>query len=233
MRHALILFTILLASKTYSQTIDVDKNTGPLPSRAFYSTGGFPLSSFKYTKVTSGSAYLSDTWMKGALATADSVQYANVRLKLDLLENSIVYMNEKGEEMVCVTPIIKLTLRDTVSGKTYLFVNATVIPGGGNDKIWYEVLTSGKATLYKQYYKEMTETKAYGSSITEQMIRTTERYFIGVNNSVIRIKKPADMVEQLPAKAQKEVSDYIQKNKLNGKKESDYIAALEYYNSLP
>lgn len=223
---------LVMIAGSAQNIIDVDKNPGRLPARELYATGGFPLNSAKYIKIASGSPYLSEKWMRGALATADSVEYGNLRLKLDLLDNSVIYLNDKNEEMICSTPVSKITMRDSASGKTYYFISGSSIPGAESVNTWYEVLTSGKVTLYKQHFKDIYETKPYGSSVTEQNIRSSERYFVQVGNSFSRIKKPKDIVDLVPDK-KKQVSDFINNQKLSGKKETDYIQTVELYNSLP
>ena len=77
----------------------------------------------------------------------------------------------------------------------------------------------------------MIESKAYGSSLTEQSIQTDERFFIVVKNIFTRVKTPTEIADLIPDKRQA-MLDYIKKNKLNGKKEADYISTVEYYNSL-
>jgi hypothetical protein len=226
------LFCLLVFYSGYSQTvIDVDKNPVPLSNRLFYTTGGFPVSTAKYIRLVAGSPYFSETWMKGTIITRDSIQYSNIPLKLDLLEGSLVYLNNNNEEMISVVPAIKVSLNDTVNGKYYLFVHSSVISSVPPVNGWYQVLTGGVVTLYKQYFKNIYESKAYGSSVTEQTIRTDERYFIDINHTLTRVKKLQDIAE-LSANKKQELTDYIQKNKLSGKKESDFIAIAEYYNSL-
>jgi hypothetical protein len=231
MRNILLGGSMLVAIAGSGQnTINVDKLQGRLPAREFYSTGGFPLNSTKYIKIASGSPYLKDYFMTGSLATSDSVEYENLRLKLDLLEGSISYVNDKGEELICSTPASKISLFDSVSGKMYTFINGSSIPGA-DPKVWYQALSVGKVNLYKHIFKDIFESKPYGSSVTEQTIRTSDRYFVSVNNTFVRVKKPKEIAENV-SKNSKELADFIDKEKLSGKKEYDYIEAVEHYNSL-
>jgi hypothetical protein len=227
MRAKLLSACILAACSVHGQqTVDVEKNAVSLSSRVFYTAGGHPVSAAKYVRLTGGSPYFSENWMKGAIIVSDSMEYSNLRLRLDLLDNTLLYLNDNNEEMVSVSPINKVSLRDTTTGANYLFTYDDA------HKSWYQVLSMGKVSLYKQHFKQMVENKPYGSSITEQTIRTEERYFIMSNNMLTRIKKPKDIAEQIGGRHYKAVSEYIEKEKLNGKKEKDFVAAIEYYNSL-
>lgn len=214
--------------------VDVDKNAVALTNNVFYTTGGHPVSSAKYIRIAGGSPYLTETWMKGTIETPDSIEYKNLRLRLDLFENTLLYLNENNEEMVSVMPIGRVSLWDTatVRGKSYYFIHLpAAVAGEGSDKVWYQVLTAGNISLYKQYYKYKYESKAYASSVTEETIRTEERYFIETNNTLTRVKKLKDIADIVPNKKQ-EVADFIKKEKLGGKKDADYIAVVDYYNSL-
>ncbi|MET0392440.1 MAG: hypothetical protein ABW019_04830 [Chitinophagaceae bacterium] len=232
MRKALFLACMFAAYSAFGQNVvDVDKNGVALSNRVFYSAGGHPVSAAKYVRLASGSPYFSEKWMKGAIGVDDSTKYADIRLRLDLVDNTVIYLNDKNEEMVSVATIRQIYLRDTTNGQSYLFTHSSAIPGH-TDKAWYQVLSTGaKATLYKQYSKTMVESKAYASSVTEQTIRTEERYFVAVNNTLARVKKIKDIIELVPDK-KTELADYAQKSKLSGKKESDFVALIEYYNSL-
>lgn len=233
MKKLLLIGFPLLALQAQAQNnvVDVDKNTKPLDNREFYTNGGFPLSSTKYVKVTGGSPYLSENWMKGTIVTPDGAEFNNLRLKIDLLDNSVVYLNNNGEEMIAVAQLNKIALRDTVTGKTHLLLNSATVPGYIGDKAWLEVLTSGNVTLYKQTTKIISESKAYGSSVTEQNIRSSEKYLVNVGGVITRVKKVKDIADLVPSKKQ-ELLSQIDKEKWSGKKEIDYIKAVEYYNSL-
>ncbi|TXJ27255.1 MAG: hypothetical protein E6Q24_10080 [Chitinophagaceae bacterium] len=234
MKTSLLLAAVCFSAKTYAQqqVIDVDKNPMPLSSRVFYTTGGQPFSTSKYVRLTSGSPYFSDSWMKGYLLTKDSVEYSGMLLKLDLLENLLIYLNDKNQEFVSSLPMRIVSLKDTVSNKKYIFTHSSSVPGAPDkEKAWYEILAQGKVFLYKQYAKSIYESKAYASSITEQSVITDEKYFIGTGTQLIRVKKIKDIPSVLSDK-KKELEMFINQNRLSGKTSNDYVLLIAYYNSL-
>jgi len=233
MKRIFLLLAIAGAYEAYGQgTTTVNYSAIPTSNRVIPTLArGLPINSLKYSGIT-GSPYFSETWMKGSLSSSDGTEYGTVLVRLDLLENSLIYLGANREELTPVIPVSKVSLRDTTTGKTYLFANSSSIAGSNSEAIWYQVLSSGKATLYKQFSKNLNETKSsYGSAEVERSIRTEERYFIGINNTVTRVKKFKDIINLVPGKSQ-ELSDYIEKNNLNGKKESDFVLAVDYYNSI-
>jgi hypothetical protein len=233
MRTLFFLLLIAGTCKGYGQNVaPVDYGAIPSTNRVFFSSsGGLPISSQKYNGITSGSPYFREKWMKGTISTDDGTEYTNILLRLDLLENLLTYLDASKQEMSPVIPISKISLRDTMTGQTYVFVHSSSLSGDNSGKIWYQVVVSGKASLYKQFLKEIVEAKSYGSASTEQSIRTEEKYFVKINNSLTRVKKLKDITNQVPDKKQ-ELSDYIDKENLNGKSESDFVALIDYYNSL-
>jgi hypothetical protein len=214
------------------RVINVDDPPARLPNYSFYITGGHTVSTTKYIRVSSGSPYFSETWMKGTVYLTDSTVARNVRLRLDLLDGSLLYINENNEEMISVLPVYQVSITDTVANKKYIFIHSSTIAGESkNKKTWYEILAGEKFTLLKEYHKEVRETKAYASSITEQEIRTSERYFIGVDNKLARVKTLDDIVALAGNKAG-QLQQYINANKLSPKKETDLISLVNYYNTL-
>jgi hypothetical protein len=227
--YSLFVGLSLSVAATAQNTVNVDKQAVPLSNRVFYTTGGHPVSSAKYVSLSSGSPYFSENWMSGTILTTDSAIYSGLSLKMDLLDNTIIYLNNEGQEMVSVAPIHEVSLRDTMTsnGKTYLFKSAAAIPGGTGFKGWYQVVSAGKLTLYKLYNKEMLESKAYMSSITEQNIRTDERYFVGYGGKLVRVKKIKDINDVVGGSFAK----IIDGNKFSDKKEADWIKAVELFNA--
>jgi hypothetical protein len=212
--------------------IDVDKNPpARLSNQLFFVSGGQPFSTAKYVKLTSGSPYFSETWMKGTVFITDSTKARNVRMRLDLFDGSLIYLNDRSEEMISTLPVVQVSMTDTLTGNQYIFLHSSVVPGAPSNKIWYRVMVGEKFTLLKEYRKTMLESKPYGSSVTEQTIKTDEKYYIGFNNTVTQVKKLNEIAE-LAGNKKQALLEYIEKNKLSHKKEADFIALVVYYHSL-
>lgn len=234
MKTVLLLFFFCMYFTGSSQiVIDVDKTTERLTYNAFYSSNaGFPAANAKYVRLVSGSPYFNEEWMISSILFNDSIEFSNIQVRLDLLEGTLIYLDDKNQEMTSISPMKAVSLFDSVSKSLYLFVHSSFIGGAPVlPKTWYQLLAGEKLTLFKQYHKRFLESKAYASSITEQSIETEERYFIAVNNTFTRIKSPGD-IAKLVTKNKIELLDYIETNKLKGKNEADLIAVVKYYDSL-
>jgi len=210
--------------------IDADK-VDRIAYRSVFGAG-FPITNAKYVRLVSGYPYFSETWMKAEILVGDSLVYNVASLRLDLLDGAIIYLNNRGDELISNQTFNAISLIDTLNSNNYLFVHSSFIPGTPpRDKSWYQLLTGKKITLFKQYFKRMIEAKAYASSVTEQTIETEERFFISFNNTFTRVKTPSD-IAKLVVTNKKALQDYIEEKKLKGKTEADLIAAVEYYDSL-
>lgn len=228
-----ILFLLLVAGAYTASGQSTGANTGSIPStnRVFFTTSeGRPISSLKYSGIISGSPYFSETWMKGTISANGGTEYANVLIRIDLVENIVIYLGPNNMELTPGVPTTKVSLLDTLTNKTYRFVNSSSI-GDNSEGIWYQELVPGKATLYKQFVKTISDASSYGTAASERSVRTEVKYYVQINNKVTKLKKLKDIVDLVPDK-KTELSAYIENGKFNGKKEADYIAVVNYYNSL-
>jgi hypothetical protein len=233
MKLLLLNLSFLLFLSAYSQrVIDVGKENINI-SGTFYAVGGWAVGIAKYVKVVEGSPYLNDNWMKGALVMKDSTEYINIIMRLDLLGNNIEYIGTGKQELITpATSVREVSLYDSATGKRVLLVHSSSINvAKKNITGWLQVLVSGKATLYKHIFKEVNESKPYGSGTTEQRIETFTHYYILHNNNLTRIKKITELPDLLKDR-RKELNSIISKNNLSGKSDDDFIGLIFHYNQL-
>lgn len=210
------------------RTVDVSKND--LPANAYFSVGGEPFVNFKFVRLTEGSPYFKDEWLPATGLTANNARYKARRVKLDLLDGGILYLDSSGREMIATSPLKQLTLTDSASNKSYHFVHASLFPALPK-RGWYWQLASGKAALYCYPQKNLTETQPYGSATKEQRITTNDEFYLAAA-AVWQIKKPADVLPLLPDK-RPELEAWLKTKSSKGQSTAVQLTALvDYYNSL-
>lgn len=96
---------------------------------------------------------------------------------------------------------------------------------------WYLWLITGKADLYKMYFKTLNEQRLYGSATTRQFIQTREKYFVLFQNQFIEVKKPKDFSKIFPQHAS-ELSVFLKKINNQLSTEDQLIQTVEFINSL-
>ena len=154
-------------------------------------------------------------------------------VKLNLLDNQVLFLDAKGTEMVISIPFKELVLSDTVKGTRFHFVSSSTLPSAGLiKKGWYLQMVSGKAALYQYFNKRMVEDKPYGSATTEQSIITTDEFHLLVNGVFIQVKKPKDLPKILFDK-KKELESFLAENELQNLTTAEQLTAIiKHYNSL-
>ncbi|MES1216799.1 MAG: hypothetical protein ABUT20_14885 [Bacteroidota bacterium] len=229
------LSLLLIPSFIFAQkTIDVEKESGDVVGAGLFFTGsGAPYSPYKYVRVISGSPFFKEDWMKGVALLENGNSARCNHMKLDLLSGEIIYKDSAGTELTAISPIVRLTLTDSISGKDYVFINTSTARSSGkrsNDG-WYLLLESGTASLYKKIKKTIRESQPYNSGVTEQTIDTKNLYFLEISNEFTAVKKLNDISSALTDK-KIELDKFIDASKLNGKTEMDFISVVAKYNDL-
>lgn len=223
--------TLLLLSHPVlraQQTIDVGKEDVNPMSGLFTAVGGEPVSFARYVKVVDGTPYFSEDWMNGTLVMPSGKKFDSVQVKIDLLADEVHYKDKAGNALIATSRLREIWLKDATGARKFHFVHSSHIGSGTG---WHLLLTDGRAILLKKLVKEIIETKPYGSSVTEQRIQTSSRYFILLNNQLLTVKSLSAIPDLLPDQGDA-LRQYISTNKLKGKSDGDYISLISYYNSL-
>lgn len=193
---------------------------------------GKPYMLKKYSKVVEGSAFFKEQFLRGDVILNNGYEFKNQQLKLNLLENLLNYRNDRQQEMISTATVKEVVLTDSLAGRQYRFVYSDFLDGSNKpDRGWYEQLYLGKATLLKQYKKELMEKPLYGSASVELSISTQQRYYIIYAGEWQWVKKIKNLPEILHIK-KNELQKFIKEQKLNTETEENFIALVHYYNSL-
>lgn len=234
---ALVAITALLLNSSglsaQQKVIDVGKEDVSPLSGLFTAVGGEPVSFARYVKVVEGSPFFSDDWMPGTLVMPSGKKFDSIQVKIDLLADEVHYQDKAGNPLIATSQLREIWLKDASGSRKTHFVHSSYIGSGtGASQGWHQMLTDGRAILLKKQIKEILETKPYGSSVTEQRIQTTARYFILLNNKLLSVKSLSAIPELIPEETES-LRQYISSNKLKGKTDGDYISLISYFNSLP
>ena len=195
--------------------------------------GGEPYLTAEFVRVTAGTPFFSPQWMKATLILGSGKTCGNVILRLNLLENSVIYKDAKGDERIATTPLRHISLRDSIAGTEYNFVYGSELNSTDRkwQKTWFQVLVSSKVSLCKQLKKTVQETTPYYSGTKEETIYTTGIYFVYMNKVLVPLGKWNDLLQLLNDNKDR-VGAYIRSNHIKGTSDQDYIQVVNYYNSL-
>ena len=206
--------------------------TDNIPLNSFFTVSGSPVVTARFVRLVEGTPYFSEKWMNGIAISEKNERYRSPRVKLDLTDNQLYFLNDQEQEFVCTMPLKELTLTDTVSGLSYHFVHAATIGIAAVKNGWYEQLSKGKASLYRYFKKTLSENKPYGSSVAEQKITTSEALLLAYNGALHSVKKPKDIPAILSDK-KAELENYLQSDAMKKGNNMEKMATLvTYYNTL-
>lgn len=234
MRNILIAcFVLVIVNANAQRVVDVDKETGnAMAYNNIYTVAGTPFVNTKFARVVEGSPFFNEQLMKGAIILSGGKEYRNILLRLNLLETQVNYIDDKQVEIVASTPIREVVHWDTINKKDHRFVFSEYIETEDKiEKDFYELLQAGKAELYKQHKKNLTESKPYGSATVEQKIHTDIKYFVLKEKQWKRVKKLKDIITLLGDKT-KEIEKYILENHVSGDNQQNFEIIIAHYNSL-
>ncbi len=231
---SLLIYVVLSTtwSSSFSQkTVDVDKE-GDRAVNYLYTVAGTPFINTKFARVVEGSPFFNEEMMTGAIILSKGKEYKNIRVRLNLLEAQVNYLDDKQNEMIASSPVKEVVLWDTILRKDHRFIFSDYIVSSQKlEKDFYELLQAGKAELYKQHKKTILESKPYGSATVEQTIKTDTHYYVLINGQWRKVKKLKDISTVFPDKKD-EVVKFISDKKLSGDSQANFEAVVYYYNSL-
>ena len=214
------------------RTIDVSKADVTVGASNYFTVGGQPFVNTKFVELIEGTPYFNAAYLKAVGVDENGYEYKNLIVKLDLFDKQILYM-EKGKEYIATTRLKEIIITDS-AGLNYKFVHFDFLNKSGKviGENFYQWLTSGKTSLYKEHKKTLTEHKAFASSLTQQKIYTKEKYLIFYNNAFMEAKKLKDVPSVL-ANKKTELEDFLKNNDdKNAAMDDRFKAIIDYYNSL-
>lgn len=233
MKTLFSLFILLSSYAGFTQKIiNTEQNITTHAAASFYSAGGDLFQNFKYKKIADGTPYFKEEWMGGKVIMSGGFAYDSIYLRLDLLNNTLHYLDQAGREMIATTPVKAVVLSDSSTGMKFRFIHSSYLTVSGRiEPGWYQLLTEGRAILLKRFIKNINENRPYGSGAIEQTIVTSNTYFLLEETVLTSVKKFKDLPALVKDKNDV-LKTYIVTKGLSGRSDADYAGLISYYNSL-
>jgi hypothetical protein len=185
-----------------------------------------------------GSPYLFEDYCVAEVTAQNGKVYEGIRVKININENKLLYMNKDGTEMIAISPVQKVRLMphshvEATHGEMILLSPGKAINIGGSPI--YQLLVEGKANLYKQIIIDYTDSKGYSEATITRVFNRKERFFArmpGVDTSLQKVEKNKTALPALFPNYQETISTFISTQKLNCKSEKDLVAVFRFFNAL-
>lgn len=179
-----------------------------------------------------GTPFYPDNYSAARLSFANGKKNSAVKAKLNLYDNTILYITDKGVEMEVIVPVLKIEFADSVNGGYNVVFQNRFSGNILKEKIYYQVLDSGKITLLKQIAVNYRDFTPYGTAVITREFDQKPAYFILNESTISIIGKNGENIYEVLADRKKEITAYIVALNLRLKNEADLVSVTRYYNSL-
>ena len=230
--NLLFLLLVLFASTDLcAQLSRTPAESGPNPFWADQS--GKPLY-LQENYVAEGSPYFRDQYHLAEITMIDGKVYKDVQVKLNIMENLVLYLAEDNKEMISTSAIrrIKFYSIPTEDGMETAVLES--LNGGLNISKTpiYQLLDSGTYTLLKKIAITYRDNKGYGQSLVTRTFETKETYYCRLpDGEFVKFKGREAMLDIFGMKRNK-VETFIDKNKLKCRSDKDFQKVFQYFNSI-
>lgn len=188
----------------------------------------------KYADIN-GSAYLFPDFKFATIELADGRKYANVKARLNLVENEVNFIASNGEEGYIGKGMVRaITFNDTTKQGIKIYSFQTGFPKTDNQSVihFYQLLATGKIGLVKSISKNIEERLNELSGEKSKEFAVRENIYLQLGGELKRVKKEASFFLGIMADQKELVNQYLNSKKVNFKNEDQIIELINYYNSL-
>lgn len=221
---ALVLFTSFCVSNAQ------DNADNPLSDRKMISeVTGQLLYIYQYEDVK-GSSFLFDNWLPGMVIMNTHHVFKNVKLKFDVTKNEFVF-NRNDSSFILGPEAVEVRLYQK-NGDSLVFKNGYAINNAIRPSKYLQVLTEGKLTFLKFLQKNVEEYNEYGDATKYKRFAEMYDYYIYKDGNADAIHLSKKELQTLLNDKWDKMSEYLSQNRLSGKDEKSFTAAISYYNSL-
>ena len=179
-----------------------------------------------------GNPMVFDTWKKGEVSLKDGEKYPIEKINLDAQRNRFLYaVNDSIYEFDDNVREVRIYNNSNPDDpRSVMIFRNNIDPQSDN---FVELLDTGKITIF-QVYNKQPEGENYSNGIVNNSrkytLHTTQ--YALINKVATAIKFNSSTLEDLTSDKKKEVEAFVKENKLKVKKESDFLRAIDYYNSM-
>lgn len=228
-KTSLLALTILGSVALNAQNVDKEIDQ----EASFLSSKTVPV--FKGYKNTKGSIYNSKDFQRGSIFVDNKLVASNVGLRYNAQSEEIEYKKSLNSDGTVVN-VLKKSDNVDVQILNDLYVYRPSPSKKLKDGYLIVLEKTDNVTLYKKLSKEFIEGKKSVNSYTRDvpdMFKEREALFINLgNDKITEVPNSKGKRKKLFSQKQDEISAYIKDQKLNVRKDEDFITLVKYYSTL-
>lgn len=228
----IVLFFCLFNYITFCQLEFQESNVGRMAS--FVDFNGRSLMK-KYDAETTGSPFFSD-WKMAILNFYTGNKTLKIPVKFNLESNELYYLDSTGKEMVASEGVIKrieFLDADTKDSNRYILKTGYPAVDKKTQNFFYQVLSEGKMELLVKQFKYISETKdSYTGIITKEFVQGGPVYYVFQNKTIQQLYLNKNSLVSFMTDKMQLIEQFVKDNKLNLKKLTEVVKAVNFYNTL-
>ena len=230
MKNNLIVLLSLCMSLNMLSQVSTNDQTA---YQEFLSSKTTPV--YKGYKNTMGSIYANEEFQSGSVFKDGQLVASNIALRYNVQAEEIEMIpNNNLSPTVAnvIQPSQSISVRILNDDFVYL-----VSPDKNQKAGYFMVISQGsRLTIYKKISKDFIEGKesanSYSRDVPDTFKEKEQLYIVSQTGSLTKLPKGKTKREKLLISQQNQMSNYIENNNLNLRKEKDFNQALDYFNTL-
>jgi hypothetical protein len=177
-----------------------------------------------------GTPWLTESWVPGTVMTINGETITGLNYRYNVYRNRLYFQYNNTDYVISYPDSIKQLLMDK---KTFVYDDSD--PSVKVNKRFMEVAVDGKARLYVNYYPQIIPANfniVLGSGSPNETVAVKETYLIKVGNVITAVDKKGKLIPVALSDKNKEISEFVKKEKISPKNKEDLEKVIRYYNSL-
>ncbi|MDE3249111.1 MAG: hypothetical protein KGO82_10650 [Bacteroidota bacterium] len=228
MKKTLLLLAVVIVANADAQSYS---HVGESNGNPFLSdVNGRPLL-IAANYATEGSPFFLNDYRPARIVLMDGKSYSNVKVKYNVAERLVQYLDKDGKEMIADKLVRTLELRTPETGENFLLESAGQALNSTGATV-YQVLDSGSVRLLKKIVITSREDKPYTSASTIHVFDRKESLFYQTpGGQPQKLERNKSFVSGLFKDRYAQLVAYAENNHINFKDEQDLTLLFRYGNA--
>lgn len=178
-----------------------------------------------------GSPYLNDEFIEGVLSTTSKTRYEGIPFRYNIYNDQVEIRSDEGQVMGLSVPDIV----EKVEFGDYHLEYVPFMSGNRVRRGYFLVEEKGQATLYTRmqvHFEDAKPAAAYQDALPPKFVRKSDESYIRIGMEAARPVTKKNELESVFPDHQKEVADYIRKNRVRPNRPETLKALVRFYNGL-
>lgn len=183
-----------------------------------------------------GTPFVPENYQPADIVVASGKVYHNVRVKINLVENQVLYLDESKNEMITSLPVTRVVFLNTLDEDGTL--HDRIFEGhpdiiNKTGALIFEVIEPGRISLLKNIKATYRDEQKYSEAgITRTFTQTESYYALLPAGELKKIEKGKEFMLGLFADKKQQVEHYLSESGIKCKTAKDYINVFRFYRSL-